>query len=141
MADKKGGNTGKNKKSDNVLHREGNFRKDRHGDPERKVSFDNELKSSNAPDWLTPDAAKVWRNLTGLFAGKEVVFENSYYSLANLCALQGHIITMNGLVTVAHFNATRIAAQAFGLDPVSLGRLETPAKEAGKSRFELTDEK
>ncbi len=136
MAGKKGGNTGKNKKSDNVLHREGTFRKDRHGDLDRKISFDNEL-TRVAPEWLDNHGQEVWRRVTTWFSGKDVLYENSYYTLAQFCALAGELVAKKGKVNAAHHTAMRLLGQKFGMDPVSQGLLQAPPNAEGKSRFEL----
>jgi phage terminase small subunit len=119
------------RQSDNLHQLNGTYRKDRHGDPDRKIEFE-EQSHYPAPDFL-PAAAKVeWFRMTNLFRGTGVFTEPDLKLLAGYCTLVAQLeADPMGFSQNGHMQLTRYA-NILGLGHLNRQKLQSPF-EAGKA--------
>lgn len=122
------------RKPDNVHKINGTYRKDRHGDPDLKMEFENELDST-PPEWLGEYGQAEWMRQTNMFKGSQILLENSRALMELYCILY-HQIRAQPLETTAamHSNA-RSYLRMLGQSPTDSGRLIRPKQSKGGSRF------
>ena len=112
--------------SDNVHKLKGTFRKDRHGDPNLKIEFD-EPDGYPAPDYLPDSAKQEWFRITNLYKGTGVIAEPDFAVLAGYCQLIGSMQDHPDKVKMAtHAQLTRYA-NILGFGALNRQSVQSPA--------------
>lgn len=129
------------RKSDKVHQLHGTHREDRHGDPDSKMVFEDELDCI-PPDWLGAFGQYEWMRVTNLFKGSEILMENSRSIMECYCILYQDIRTIQkdgGTVPAAMHANIRAYLAKLGLSPTDSDKLVRPKHDKSKSRFVLDD--
>ena len=118
------------RKPDNVLKLEGNYDKNRHGDPDGKVDIEAEIPDK--PDFFDDHASGEWDRVVTVLHKKGLLTALDRTILAQYCVLYGKFAANpEGFMATDH-TQLRMQEQELGFTPSSRGKIITSKDSRGE---------
>ncbi len=112
---------GHKRKPDNIHLLTGTFRKDRHGDPKKKLKVS--AKFPTQPKWLTKNAKAEWARIKKIMEKSGVITMGDATVLIQYCLLYSEMKDLKEEFPAAKHAQLRVAAAELGLTPVARSKI------------------
>ncbi len=109
------------RKPDNVHQLQGTLRKDRHGDPNTKVTINSKIPA--APGWLTAKAKTEWKRIVNVMQHVNVLTAADLSTLAQYCILYAELTKWKEDFPAAKHTQLRMCAAELGLTPSARSKI------------------
>lgn len=112
---------------DNLHLLKGTYRKDRHGDPKKKLKVNTEFPE--CPAWMPSNAKREWARIKKVMNASGVITLGDATILSQYCILVAELEIEQTEFSGAKHTQLRMCAIELGLTPVARSKITVPQEE------------